>query len=189
MTPDEFRDHMRRATDKAGGVKAWASAHGFSRQYVSNVLHDRAPPSEKVLTALGVRVVTEYEVASARPVSAHLTLLDCTQECNRVQARWELHRATSGAALAAWARKWGEALIIGYETHSADAAADIAEAEGRADDGWAAASVAEMEAEEAQEEVATLERAIADTIDELRPIEAFHSTIPTIIERLEKTCS
>lgn len=44
---------LRSACDRAGGQQAWATAHGFSPQYVCDVLKGRRDVSEAMANALG----------------------------------------------------------------------------------------------------------------------------------------
>ena len=41
MNDDEVRDRLRKLVTKAGSQKAWALQHGFSEQYVSDVLNGK----------------------------------------------------------------------------------------------------------------------------------------------------
>lgn len=55
MTDEEVRDRLVAACDDAGSQKAWAEAHGFSKQYVSDVIMGRRTISENLAAALGLR--------------------------------------------------------------------------------------------------------------------------------------
>lgn len=44
-------------------VSAWAREHDISPAYVSDVLHRRREPGEKILTALGIERVIEYRMS------------------------------------------------------------------------------------------------------------------------------
>jgi len=44
-----------------------------------------------------------------------LTRQDLSDEENLTEARWELQRATDDAAMAAWARKWGESSLAAMD--------------------------------------------------------------------------
>lgn len=126
MTPDEFRQTLRRAAENAGGVAKWAKGIGVSRQYVSNVLNNpEAPPSDKILSALGLAVVIDYAPINPKFESAHLTMRDCTDPEIRKDAEHDLRRAIERRE--AFAMKWGEALIRGYE--SADRSDEVADLE------------------------------------------------------------
>lgn len=110
MTPDEFRQTLRRAAENAGGVAKWAKGIGVSRQYVSNVLNNpEAPPSDKILSALGLAVVIDYAPVKPKFESAHLTMRDCTDPEIRKDAEHDLRRAIERRE--AFAMKWGEALV------------------------------------------------------------------------------
>ena len=51
MTADEVREILRRACKKAGGMRAWARAHGVSVAYVSDVLLGRREPGPSICAA------------------------------------------------------------------------------------------------------------------------------------------
>jgi len=52
MTVDEVRDLLRREADKAPSRDAFARSHGFSPQYLSDVLSGRRDPGNAILRAL-----------------------------------------------------------------------------------------------------------------------------------------
>lgn len=65
-------------------------------------------------------------------MSALLTERDLSDAENVTQARHELHRAQTDAALAAWARKWGDSCIVRAEAAvgmESDASDDLASVE------------------------------------------------------------
>ncbi len=64
MDEAQFRAYLRALTYQVGGIKKWALEHDVSWQYVSNVIHDRRPPGEKILRATGYERVVIY-----RPVA------------------------------------------------------------------------------------------------------------------------
>lgn len=51
---------LRDACSAAGSQKAWAERHGLSPSYVNDVLNDRTPPGDAILSALGLRKVVRY---------------------------------------------------------------------------------------------------------------------------------
>lgn len=53
---------IERSCKEAGGQKAWAEAIGVSQAYVSDVLARKRNPGDKILDALGLRMVPYYEV-------------------------------------------------------------------------------------------------------------------------------
>lgn len=61
MTAAEVRDLLREACIDAGSQRAWATEHGVSPVYVSDVLSGRREPGEKILDALGLRKIVSYE--------------------------------------------------------------------------------------------------------------------------------
>lgn len=56
MTEDDVRALLHKATDKAGGVRAWARLHKLSAAYVSDVRLGRRSLGPAILDALGVEV-------------------------------------------------------------------------------------------------------------------------------------
>lgn len=57
---------LRRATDEAGGQKAFASQHGVSQAYISDVLRGRREPGPAILNTLGlVAQPTTYQKAKS----------------------------------------------------------------------------------------------------------------------------
>jgi DNA-binding transcriptional regulator YdaS (Cro superfamily) len=58
LTADDVRARLRKACEEAGGQAAWARARGVSRQYIGQVLLGARAPSEAILKALGMSVVT-----------------------------------------------------------------------------------------------------------------------------------
>ncbi len=57
MTETDARDILSRQCRQSsdGTVKAWAKAHGFHPSYVGDVLSQRRPPSDRLLSALGLK--------------------------------------------------------------------------------------------------------------------------------------
>lgn len=56
---------LRVACRDAGGQQAWASRHGLSPAYVSDVLHARRDPGPLILTALGLQRIVRYQRVKA----------------------------------------------------------------------------------------------------------------------------
>lgn len=54
MTEDEVRDLLRQACERAGTKTAWATKHGLSLAYVSDVLVGRRGPGDGILKGLGL---------------------------------------------------------------------------------------------------------------------------------------
>lgn len=51
---------LRAAIAKAGGQSAWASQHGISESYLSDVLLGRREPSHKISAVLGFTAVRGF---------------------------------------------------------------------------------------------------------------------------------
>lgn len=47
---------LRKETERVGTIKAWAEKHDISDSYVSDVLHEKRPPGDRILKALGLEV-------------------------------------------------------------------------------------------------------------------------------------
>ena len=60
MNAADVYGFLRKACSEAGGQSAWATAHGFTPQHVSDVLSARRPFSAAVLAALGLRQVVRF---------------------------------------------------------------------------------------------------------------------------------
>jgi hypothetical protein len=58
--PEDVVGLLRDACEKAGSQRAWATSHGFSPAYISDVLNRRRDPSETVAIALGLVRETVY---------------------------------------------------------------------------------------------------------------------------------
>ena len=56
----EVYARLRRECKAAGGQTAWATLHGLSAGYVSDVLNARKAPSQRVLAALNLVEVVRY---------------------------------------------------------------------------------------------------------------------------------
>lgn len=56
MTEDDVRALLHKATEKAGGVRAWARAHNLSAAYVSDVRLGRRSLGPAILAALGLEI-------------------------------------------------------------------------------------------------------------------------------------
>lgn len=61
MTRDECVEELRESVDQEGTITAWSRKHGFHPSYVSNVMQGVRPPSERLLAALGITVLTIYQ--------------------------------------------------------------------------------------------------------------------------------
>jgi hypothetical protein len=68
------------------------------------------------LTALGMVEAVNYAPVK-RPVPVSPSVVDCTRDRNREDARRELDRQ-EGGSLDAWARKWGRPLLDGYDRNN-----------------------------------------------------------------------
>ena len=55
---------LRRACEDAGSQREWAEAHGYSPDYVSQILGGKKPPSENMANKLGIVVLKRYERAA-----------------------------------------------------------------------------------------------------------------------------
>lgn len=53
--------YIRTRCAAAGSQRAWADLHGFSDQFVSNVLGARKMPSARMLEVLGLRKVIRFQ--------------------------------------------------------------------------------------------------------------------------------
>lgn len=58
MTIDDVLEILAAECDRAGSQAAWCAARGMNRQFLSNVLAKRQPPSKNMLAALGLEKVT-----------------------------------------------------------------------------------------------------------------------------------
>jgi hypothetical protein len=54
MNRHQLRARLRRACAAVGGQAAFARQAGCNRAYINAVLHERRPPSARILAALGV---------------------------------------------------------------------------------------------------------------------------------------
>ena len=61
MGSDQVRALLRRECEAAGGQAAWATSHGISAGYVSDVLSERREPGGRILAALGLVRVVDYQ--------------------------------------------------------------------------------------------------------------------------------
>ncbi len=57
MTASEVRDLLRKACDRAGGIRAWARERELSAAYVSDVLLGRREPGPSICEAFGLEAV------------------------------------------------------------------------------------------------------------------------------------
>ena len=55
---------LRSEVERAGGQAAWAKKTGANRTLINRVLHDRQPPSKKIIRALKLRMVFVSEPKS-----------------------------------------------------------------------------------------------------------------------------
>lgn len=62
MTLDDVLELLAGKVQRAGGKEAWAKQIGTTRQMVSSVLAKSRPPSERMLTALGLERVARTVV-------------------------------------------------------------------------------------------------------------------------------
>jgi hypothetical protein len=179
MTPDEFREHFRRVTEKAGGAAAWGRQNGgISRQYIFQVLNNERPPSPAILNALGMTGATTYAPVKKRvPVSPSLT--DLSDPENVKQCAFEMTRRPAEQ----WRDKWGEALIRYAENQ--DAQDQISRLQSELDEMEDDLHSAESDAAEARGELDDLAAVVSDAIEELEPLTPFHSEIPNIIAKLK----
>jgi DNA-binding transcriptional regulator YdaS (Cro superfamily) len=60
-TEEEARMLLSRRISEAGSQAAFADSHGISRQYLTDVLKGRRDMSGKILTALELDKVTQYQ--------------------------------------------------------------------------------------------------------------------------------
>ncbi|MEW6212376.1 MAG: hypothetical protein AB1631_28885, partial [Acidobacteriota bacterium] len=60
-TEEEARKLLADAIDRAGSQGAFAAANGLSRQYLSDILNGRRDMSGKILSALGLKKIVEFE--------------------------------------------------------------------------------------------------------------------------------
>lgn len=113
MDIDAVRAVLKNEVAKAGGQKMWAEKHGVSPAYVSEVLRETAEPGVKILDALGFERIAQYK---RRKAIVSPSMVDCSQEHVRKDARHELRCAEGSiSTLGAWANRWGDALLDGYE--------------------------------------------------------------------------
>jgi hypothetical protein len=60
-TEAEARELLNEAIRKAGSQAAFADSHGISRQYLTDVLKGRRDMSGKILEALGLSKIVEFQ--------------------------------------------------------------------------------------------------------------------------------
>jgi hypothetical protein len=60
-TEAEARELLNEAILKAGSQAAFADSHGISRQYLTDVLKGRRDMSGKILEALGLSKIIEFQ--------------------------------------------------------------------------------------------------------------------------------
>lgn len=60
ITELEVSALLRRACAEAGGNKAWADRYDVSPQYVGQVIGADRPPSDRILSALGLRKIVRF---------------------------------------------------------------------------------------------------------------------------------
>lgn len=56
----DVRERLRAACAEAGGQKRWGREHGFSQQYVGEVISGRRAPSDRILRGLGLQAETVF---------------------------------------------------------------------------------------------------------------------------------
>lgn len=61
VTVQEIREMLLRQCKEVGSQGAWGKRHGLSQIYVSDVIHGRRAPGEKILAALGLRKIILYD--------------------------------------------------------------------------------------------------------------------------------
>jgi hypothetical protein len=66
MTVEDVCDLLRRACDKAGGIREWARQHDVSAAYVSDVLLSRRAPGPSICGPLGLEAVRKVTVTYRR---------------------------------------------------------------------------------------------------------------------------
>jgi hypothetical protein len=57
LEPKEILQLLGAEVTKAGGQEAWAKKSGIDRALVNKVIHQKRPVSQKIMKALGLRVV------------------------------------------------------------------------------------------------------------------------------------
>lgn len=62
MNEQDVIERLQAAIHVAGSQKAFAQQHSISTQYISDVLHGRREPGQKILDALGVERIVSYQV-------------------------------------------------------------------------------------------------------------------------------
>ena len=62
MTKDEVLKRLDTLCEKAGSMRKFALAHGFSAGYVSQVVNGKSPFSDRLLKAMGLRKTAGFEV-------------------------------------------------------------------------------------------------------------------------------
>lgn len=68
MTADDVRELLRKACEKAGGIRAWARQQKLSAAYVSDVLTERRDPGPSILKAFGIEAIRgEMTYRKTRP--------------------------------------------------------------------------------------------------------------------------
>lgn len=60
MNEADIMDHLR-AEVEVSGPAVFARKHGFSHSYISDVMALRRKPSERLMTALGVKKIVTYK--------------------------------------------------------------------------------------------------------------------------------
>jgi len=60
-TQTQAKQLLEEAIRKAGSQAAFADLHGISRQYITDVLKNRRDLSGKILEAIGLEKVIEYQ--------------------------------------------------------------------------------------------------------------------------------
>jgi transcriptional regulator with XRE-family HTH domain len=60
MTKDEVLKRLDTLCEKAGSMRKFALANGFSAGYVSQVMNGKSPPSKRLLKAMGINPKVSY---------------------------------------------------------------------------------------------------------------------------------
>ena len=60
MTPNQVRELLKSACDKAGSQSAFADKHGMSRALICQIINNNLEPANKVCAALGIERVITY---------------------------------------------------------------------------------------------------------------------------------
>jgi hypothetical protein len=106
MDLEGVRDALRRAIEKAGTASAWGAEHDISSAFISDILHGRREPGDKLLKALGLVKVSEY--VGAGPLPRPLPAMTLAIAHNRAACYLDYDKATTPGERYAWLMRWGE---------------------------------------------------------------------------------